>query len=153
MAKDMVINRMIRQWIFMGVVAAGMLFPSWGSSQERLWLPPSVSQHETMQQLPTQCQNALMKHFGDPAVTILYTTDNNIVINIRLRHHDPDIPHIMMHVLQFYEALQDSGYVMHYYDAHQADVGHIVDQQAIDAARGFRMLYGNVCDGDISDGD
>jgi len=128
------------------------IFPLAASSQERLWLPPSISQHETMRQLPPQCHNALMKHFGDPAITILYTTDNNIVINIRLRHHDPDIPHITHHVLRFFKALQKSGFVTHYYDAHQADVGHVFEQEAIAGARGFRMLYGNVCDGDKTDG-
>ena len=143
---------MIHQWSFIGVVAIGILFPNMASSQERLLLPPSISQHETMQQLPTQCHNALMEHFGDPAITILYTTDNNIVINIRLRHHDPDIPHITGHVLQFFKALQKNGFVTNYYDAHQADVGHWFDEEAIMGARGFRMRYGDVCDGGKPDG-
>jgi len=112
------------------------------------WVSPPHP-HTSIGELRGQaCQVALMQHFRHPATVSMSVSNDGLVLVLRMRHRQRDLPHMVMHAIQYFEMVAQTGFVAAFEDAHNSHgAGHLMERQAISAARAFRFKHFRVCDG------
>ena len=116
---------------------------------------PSFPSQSLIASRGQQCFDALAFVFKHDAVKIMRVGPGKIALHLSFDHDMKDLPHALMHVIQFYETVKASGFVTQYEDAHGLGKAHnLMERQAVEASRAFRNRMGagykHVCDGGMT---
>ena len=149
-----------RQWLTVAIGAALVLLPgqlfSQGTPIPEYQAPsigPKLPSIPLIEARGPQCHAALVAFFNHGAINIIRIAPGAITLHLRFDHDMRDMAHVATHVIQFYEAVKQSGFVTQYEDAHgQGKESNIMERQAVKASdafqRGLKAERRQVCDGE-----